>query len=126
MILLGLLLLVVPFALPIAIAIAQGRIRLRLDALEEAVAEQGRAIHELTRRAPGPTRETPVGPPRVEAPAPPTITPISTRPSAAEPPVVSEPPRAAEIPLADRPVQPDVQEPSPARIDWESLVGVKL
>ena len=50
MILLGLILLAVPFVLPIVVFVANGRLRLRLDVLEEMYAGQQRSLDEITKQ----------------------------------------------------------------------------
>ena len=146
----GVLVLAVPFVLPIALWVALYRTRTRLVLLEEALNEQREVLNRVSgqlaplretlgrtceRREPEPWRlcrsskrraRQAIRPP-VEAPsAPPVVTPRPPAPPPPAPPrpVPPPPPRPAPPPRAPEPPVP--AEPPAPSFDWESLAGAKL
>ena len=146
------LVLAVPFVLPIALWVALYRTRTRLAWLEDALNEQREVLNRVSGQlaqlnarpaaaqpepvAAVPLVETPRPPavsrppatrPPVEAPsAPPVVTPRPPAPPPPAPPrpVPPPPPRAPEPPV---PLEPPVPaEPPAPSFDWESLAGAKL
>ena len=144
MILLGLLLLIVPFVLPIVSLVSQAGLKARLKLAEEMLERQQRALDEIAKRLhdvrqsvaadrpavepprpPVPVAEPPAPRPMVELPAPrpmaePPVAPV-LRPA---PPLVGAPPAEPAMPRHRPPLPPPI--PAVERIDWERVIGVKL
>lgn len=149
MILLGLLLLIVPFVLPIVSLVSQAGLKARLKLAEEMLERQQRALDEIAKRlhdvrksfaADRPAAEPPRSPvpvaepprpsvPVVEPPAPhpvvePPVAPV-LRPAPPVPPLVGARPAEPAKPH-HRPPPPPPPIPAVERIDWERVIGVKL
>jgi len=149
----GVLVLAVPFVLPIALWVALYRTRTRLVLLEEALNEQREVLNRVSGQLaqlnarpaaaqPEPVAAVPlVEPPRppalsrpqaarppIEAPSAPPV--VTRRPPAPPPPVPPQPvppppPRAPEPPVPPEPLGRAEPPPAPS-FDWESLAGAKL
>ena len=146
--LLALVILFVPFVLPVAGWIYAVRTRRRVETLEEIVTGQRSTIHALERRiaelrrdAPAPeAAQTPEAPAAgaPEMAPPPGPAPISTPPQPAAPPerpapALAPPKPATPPPPPPRAIAPPsvaaeraVTAPRAPSFDWEGLVGVKL
>lgn len=118
----ALLILAVPFVLPVLSLVLQGRLRIRVTALEELVARQQRTIDELERRLR--ERPKPAQPPQVVQPpaqpvaptvAPPPAPAVSPPPAPVTPPPVVPAPTPAVSP-PPVPVMPPPVVPAPAPI----------
>ncbi len=133
---LALVILFVPFVLPIAGWVYAVRTRRRVETLEGVIAEQRATIQRLEQRIAQFRR----APEAAEAPAAPAAAPPrAAAPEIAPPPKPIAPPErpapsapaapapAAPAPVAPAPVAPvaPVAPPAPS-FDWESLIGVKL
>src|SRR5262249_27702340 len=146
-----LLLLSLPFLLPVIGLVMAARLRSRMRALEETMAEQSRALERLSTTVQTLRKEVSdlKAPPRPAAPSVPTTPPVPIKPAEAAPPKPIELPQApavaprVEPPAAGRPLEsppprvepprvllpPPVPPPPPkpaVRLDWEQLVGVKM
>jgi uncharacterized membrane protein len=152
----ALILLGIPFVLPIAVWVSVRRVRSRIEALESTVDAQRTQIDALraqvrqlssepipsTSLRPGPSTPLRPGPRPAAAPlatpapiAPPPVV-ATPRPVAPPPSSASQPPSAPQPAAAAPPVRPPLPPtpppppppPPPARpaFDWEGLVGVKL
>jgi uncharacterized membrane protein len=121
-ILLGLILLAVPFVLPVINLVRQRRLDARLNLLEEAVERQQRTLEDVSKRLRDIQRQgiaATSGPPPVVAPAP-IEPPASVAAPPAKPPApVESPTRVAPPPqvVVPLPTEPRPTEPRPAALD---------
>ena len=136
----ALLLLAIPFGLPLYSLIAQSLIRARMTRLEETLEAQNDAIEALERRlrllsepkkeSPVEVVRPPVAAPVIPPPAPIVTPPVVARPEPPPPPVLVPPPPVLPPPppRVPRPPLPPITPPPAPQVpfDWENLVGVKL
>jgi Predicted membrane protein (DUF2339) len=146
-----LIVLAIPFVLPIVAWVSARRSRAQVETLARLVSDQQGEIDQLKKHIAQLTKEgvaptTPVEKPApTPAPAPPVLTPAAVAPPVVAPPkpVVTPAPPPAPKPVAPPPARSTVEGPPPPPrprppvpatvaepagrgFDWESLVGVKL
>ena len=134
MVFFGILLLLIPFILPIWSLVSQAGLKSRLRRVEDLLEQQQRSVDELSKRlrevrktavteTPQPAAQ-PVVPP--VAPPPPPVE-VPPAPVVVPPRVAAPPPPPPVPPPPRRPAAPPPPPPPPAQpFDWERLIGVKM
>ena len=134
MVFFGILLLLIPFILPIWSLVSQAGLKSRLRRVEDLLEQQQRSVDELSKRL-REVRKTavaetpqPAAQPVVPPVAPPPPVEVPPAPVVVLPPRVAAPPPPPPVPPPPRrPAAPPPPPPPPAQpFDWERLIGVKM